>query len=75
MENPRDGGAWWAAGVAQSRTRLQRLSSSSSSSRAISKLLKRKIRAYIRNPVYCLVSDEERSPNYDFFPKFIIFTN
>ena len=31
LENPRDGGAWWAAvyGVAQSRTRLQRLSSSS----------------------------------------------
>ena len=33
-ENPRDGGAWWAAvyGVAQSWTRLERLSSSSSSS-------------------------------------------
>ena len=32
QENPRDGGAWWAAvyGVAQSRTRLKRLSSSSS---------------------------------------------
>ena len=32
LENPRDGGAWWAAvyGVAQSRTRLMRLSSSSS---------------------------------------------
>ena len=32
MENPRDGGAWWAAvyGVAQSLTRLKRLSSSSS---------------------------------------------
>ena len=31
-ENPRDGGAWWAAvyGVAQSRTRLKWLSSSSS---------------------------------------------
>ena len=35
LENPRDGGAWWAAvyGVAQSWTRLKRLSSSSSSSR------------------------------------------
>ena len=35
LENPRDRGAWWAAvcGVAQSRTRLKRLSSSSSSSR------------------------------------------
>ena len=33
LENPRDGGAWWAAvyGVAQSRTRLKRLSSSSGS--------------------------------------------
>ena len=31
LENPRDGGAWWAAvyGVAQSRTRQKRLSSSS----------------------------------------------
>ena len=31
LENPRDGGAWWAAvyGVAQSRTWLKRLSSSS----------------------------------------------
>ena len=35
LENPRDGEAWWAAvyGVIQSRTRLKRLSSSSSSSR------------------------------------------
>ena len=33
LENPKDGRAWWAAvyGVAQSRTRLKRLSSSSSS--------------------------------------------
>ena len=33
LENPRDGGTWWAAvyGVAQSRTRLKWLSSSSSS--------------------------------------------
>ena len=30
LENPRDGGAWWAAiyGVSQSQTRLERLSSS-----------------------------------------------
>ena len=35
LENPRDGGAWWAAvyGVAQSRTWLKRLSSSSSNSK------------------------------------------
>ena len=34
LENPRDGEAWWAAiyGVVQSRTRMKRLSSSSSSS-------------------------------------------
>ena len=32
LENPRDGGAWWAAvyGIAQSQTRLKQLSSSSS---------------------------------------------
>jgi len=37
LENPRDGGAWWAAicGVAQSRTRLKRRTSSSSSSSSI----------------------------------------
>ena len=37
LENPMGGGAWWAAvhGVAQSRTRLKRLSSSSSSSSKI----------------------------------------
>ena len=32
LENPRDGGAWWAAvfGVVQSQTRLKQFSSSSS---------------------------------------------
>ena len=41
LENPRDGGAWWAAvyGVAQSRTRLKRLSSSSSSIHRYSKYM------------------------------------
>ena len=36
LENPRDGGAWWAAvcGVAQRQTQLKRLSSSSSSKHA-----------------------------------------
>ena len=40
LENPRDGGAWWAAvcGVAQSRTRLKRLSSSNSSTLLVHKL-------------------------------------
>ena len=39
LENPRDGGAWWAAiyGVAQSRTQLKRLSSSSSSIHGVAK--------------------------------------
>ena len=44
LENPRDGGGWWAAvyGVAQSRTRLKRLSSSggSSSSRSSASISK-----------------------------------
>ena len=37
LEDPRDGGTWWAAvsGVAQSRTQLKRLSNSSSSSSCI----------------------------------------
>ena len=40
LENPRDGGAWWAAvyGVTRSRTQLKRLSSSSSSSQTLSRL-------------------------------------
>ena len=41
LQNPWDGGAWWAAvyGVAQGWTRLKRLSSSSSSSSSSSKLV------------------------------------
>ena len=41
LENPKDRGAWWAAvyGVAQSQIRLKRLSSSSSSSSSIPKLI------------------------------------
>ena len=37
LENPRDGGGWWAAvsGVTQSQTRLKRLSSSSSSNSSL----------------------------------------
>ena len=40
LENPRDGGAWWAAiyGVAPSWTRLKRLSSSSSSTLSFSQM-------------------------------------
>ena len=45
LENPMDGGAWWAAicGVAQTRTRLKRLSSSSSSIREWGMLFKDKV--------------------------------
>ena len=41
LENPRDGGAWWAAvyGVTQSQTRLKWLSSSSSSSATVEKAM------------------------------------
>jgi len=37
LENPRDGGAWWAAvyGVAQSRTQLKRLSSAAAAVKAM----------------------------------------
>ena len=49
LENPRDGGAWWAAvsGVAQSRTRLKRLSSSSSSIPIFSPLFFASVLKYI----------------------------
>ena len=42
LENPRDGVAWWAAvyGVAQSRTRLKRLSSSSSRASQVALVVK-----------------------------------
>ena len=42
LENPRDGGAWWASvyGVAQSQTQLKWLSSSSSSSSSSRDILK-----------------------------------
>ena len=44
LENPRDGGAWWASiyGVAQSRTRLKRLSSSSSGKESTSQCRRHK---------------------------------
>ena len=41
LENPRDGGAWWAAvyGVAQSRTRLKRLSTAAAAVHNLSKTI------------------------------------
>ena len=56
LENPRDREAWWAAvyGVAQSRTWLKRLSSSSSRTDALTQLqcslMKSKIKIHIRLP-------------------------
>ena len=43
LENPRDGGAWWAAiyGVTQSQTRLKQLSSSSSNGTSYPLLLQK----------------------------------
>ena len=37
LENPRDGGAWWAAvyGVAQSQTRLKRLAAAAAAAESI----------------------------------------
>ena len=51
LENPRDGEAWWAAvyGVAQSRTRLKWLSSSSSSCPH---------RLHCRQSLYCWTTEE-----------------
>ena len=52
LENPRDGGAWWAAiyGVAQSRTRLKELSNFSLG-RGFHKVGSLKFRDYLaRNP-------------------------
>ena len=50
LENPRDGGAWWAAlyGVAQSRTLLKLLSSSSSSKETEGNIIMGKIRALFK---------------------------
>ena len=52
LENPRDGGAWWAAvsGVAQSRTRLKWLSSSSSSSIRVYNALPKQARGVLFLP-------------------------
>ena len=50
LENPRDGGAWWAAvyGVARSWTRLTRLSSSSRVAKQNKCCLSYQSRAFVR---------------------------
>ena len=57
LENPRDGGAWWAAiyGVPQSWTRLKRLSSSSSSSKGVEMFLFKELESELATSV-CLIS-------------------
>ena len=61
LENPRDGGAWWAAvyGVAQNRTRLKRLSSSSSRTHTSSSKSVYSFFFYLeeKNPLMFLLSD------------------
>ena len=51
LENPMDGGAWWAAvyGVAQSRTRLKRLSNSSSKHRNRNEVLEKMLIGWMKN--------------------------
>ena len=57
LENPRDGGAWWAAvyGVAQSQTRVKRLSSSSSSKASLYCSFSQR---YFLQPLHSPVSDQ-----------------
>ena len=61
LENPRDGGAWWAAvyGVARSRTRLKRLSSNSSSKQ---KRPQERIQARLLNFLKKLMKTTDQSP-------------
>ena len=61
LENPRDGGAWWAAvyGVAQSWTRLKQLSSSSSCREIVKKTgeevrCQKTIKMIVTETVVCL---------------------
>ena len=74
LENPRDGGAWWAAvyGVAQSQTRLKRLSSSSRSIIVLTVL----IISFIFIIIYYTYSHNHTSAHYIYnciFPFCIFF--
>ena len=67
LENPRDGRVWWAAvyGVAQSRTRLKRLSSSSSSILKVSQ-----VASVVKNPPANAVDagDTDSVPGWEWSP-------
>ena len=64
LENPKDSGGWWAAiyGVAQSRTQLKRLSSSSSSSTYINKSIKRIIIRHLKIIVWRMIDPLSACP-------------
>ena len=67
LENPRDAGAWWAAvyGVTQSRTRLKRLSSSSSNkNKLLNKLNQNTVRLIHRKLQNCLGKKTELQPAF-----------
>ena len=72
LENPRDGGAWWAAvsGVTQSRTRLKRLSSSSSSPFSGSQLIVHYPKIWIHKEF--AVMYVKSCPVYIFLKNFIV---
>ena len=57
LENPRNGGAWWAAfyGVTQSQTRLKRLSSSSSSYSIITNIFRVVNLCWALNETFCII--------------------
>ena len=61
LENPRDGGAWWATvyGVAKSRTRLKRLSSSSSSIMLLSVCMYKYLFEYLLSVLWDLYQGEK----------------
>ena len=63
LENSRDGGAWWAAiyGVAQSQTRLKRLSSSSSSKDLLYNTGVSQVALVVKNPPTCQRRRQKRS--------------
>ena len=63
LENPRDGGAWWAvvSGVTQSQTRLKQLSSSSGGSSSSKRSFFRKIHPIFHHTLPFLTYDSPLS--------------
>ena len=74
LKNPRDGGAWWAAiyGVAESQTRLKRLSSSSS--RLVIALLPRSnclLISWLQSPSAVILEPRKVSHSFHCFPIYL----